>query len=144
MCIAICYSLAERVVITHFTDRNAKIPLVGQANLDHFLPWGRRLEDSGQLPLGGVLSMDKKQQGLYDQYFPKPVKIQVHKFMEQNIEAHCRWFEIPHGQYLQGLLLRDGQEQRIYVVTFTPDKPHLPFQRWPLIISAVQPSDNAL
>jgi hypothetical protein len=137
MCIAICYTLQDRIVITHFTDTRAKIPLVSQTNPVHFLSWGRRLEEPGNLPLGGCVSLEKKDKGIYDQFFPKPVKIQAHKFMEQTIEGQCQWFDIPRGQYLQGLLLRDKQEQRVYVATFIPEKPSIPFSRWPLIAASV-------
>lgn len=136
MCLAICYMLQERVIITHFTDTHAKIPLASQLNPEHFLSWGRRLDEPGHLPLGACLSLDKKEQGLYDKFFPKPVKIKAIKFMEMDIEGKCCWFDVTFGQYIQGLLLRDKNEQRVYVATFTPEKTNTPFLRWPLIISA--------
>ncbi len=53
--------------------------------------------------------------------------------MEHDIEGQCHWFDVINGKFLQGLLLREGLEQRIYVVTFTPNKAVTPFARWPLL-----------
>lgn len=136
MCLALCHPADKRIIITHFTDINARVPIKTEANLQHFLTWGRRLNEKGQLPLGGWISQALKQKKLFNQYFPKYVKIMASKFMDADVEGRCRWFDVTDGHYLQGVVLREKEERRVYIMTITPEKSDTHFIRWPLIISS--------
>jgi predicted DNA-binding WGR domain protein len=55
--------------------------------------------------------------------------------MEKDFEGQSHWYDLNKGQYLQGLLARDGNEQRIYVVTIEPEveDSHI-HNRWPRVV----------
>ena len=55
--------------------------------------------------------------------------------MEKDIQGNSHWFDITKGQYIQGLIARDKYEQRVYVVTITPEFEDAIHQRWPRILS---------
>src|SRR4051794_22147386 len=116
MCLALCFPTEKLTIITHFTDPNARIPIKTNAGLIQFMTWGRRLDERGKLPVGGWISTELKQKGHFDQYFPKEVKILATKFMEQDVEGRCIWSEVTAGSYIQGLILREKDEHRVYMV----------------------------
>ena len=66
--------------------------------------------------------------------FAATVKVIINKFMEQDIEGGSMWFDVTGGHWLQGLLIQEGLEQRVYIVTVTPDLPATPYFRWPRIL----------
>ena len=45
------------------------------------------------------------------------------------------WYDLTKGQYIQGLVARDHQEQRIYVVTVTPELEDAVHERWPRVLN---------
>jgi len=47
------------------------------------------------------------------------------------MESHSHWYDLTKGQWLQGLIARDQQEQRVYVVTVTPELEDAVHDRWP-------------
>lgn len=55
--------------------------------------------------------------------------------MEKDTESNSHWFELPSGQWIQGLVARSGNEQRVYVVTITPTMEDAVHDRWPRIMS---------
>lgn len=134
MCLGICYFDLNKTVITHFTQSKAMLPIKTKQQGTSLITWGRRTGEPGNLPLGGWASLDAIQQGKWDYYLPRPVKIAVNKFMEQDIEGRSMWFDITAGHWLQGLLIQEGTEKRVYVVTLTPDVPQTSYYRWPRIL----------
>ena len=98
--------------------------------------WGRRKQQPGRLPLGGWARLDSIHSGRWDRWFPRPVKIRVLAFMEKDIEGSSHWFDLVEGQWIQGLLAHDGDQQRIYVVTIKPEMEGAVHDRWPRILSA--------
>lgn len=136
MCVAICYSVENKhIMITHFTHTKAMLPVKTTFNQVQLVPWGRRKEEVGVLPLGGWLSKVSLEKGSFDHFFPKPVKIPVIKFMEYTVEDQPEWFDITNGYWIKGILLRDNHEQRVYTATLTPEMPNTPFSRWPIILA---------
>lgn len=55
--------------------------------------------------------------------------------MEKDIQGTSHWFDITKGQFIQGLIARDKYEQRVYVVTITPEFEDAVHHRWPRILS---------
>ncbi len=131
MCLAVCYQTETRMIITHFTDIKAVLPVQTKAGTQTCLPWGRRTCERGELPLGGWLTVEALKQGKFDYYSPKKVKIPALKFMEQDIENRLRWFDVTAGFWIQGVLLKEQEEQRVYVVVFTPELRESHYLRWP-------------
>ena len=68
--------------------------------------------------------------------FLKPVIIVVDAFMEKDEQKKSHWYPMTKGQYIQGLLSREGDEQRVYVVTIAPTEPDQldVHNRWPRIV----------
>ena len=99
------------------------------------IPWGRRKEQVGRLPNGGWARLDSIYAGRWEKYFPVPVKLAINQFMEKDIEQTSHWFDITKGKWIQGLIARDGAEQRVYVVTVEPEMADAVHDRWPRIMS---------
>ena len=99
------------------------------------IPWGRRKEQVGRLPNGGWARLDSIYAGRWEKYFPVPVKLAINQFMEKDIEQASHWFDITKGKWIQGLIARDGSEQRVYVVTVEPEMAEAVHDRWPRIMS---------
>ena len=51
------------------------------------------------------------------------------------MESKSHWFELPGGQWIQGLIAHNGYEQRIYVVTIEPTMEDAIHDRWPRIMN---------
>jgi len=119
----------------YFPNPNAHLPVRLKNGEIEYLPWGRRKQQLGQLPMGGWARHDSIKHGVWDKWFPKAVKIIVDQFMEKDMESNSHWFELPRGQWIQGLLARNGNEQRVYVVTITPVMEDAVHDRWPRIMS---------
>lgn len=134
MCLEVFYENMGKNIITHFAQPNAKLPVKTNIQATKLISWGRRIEESGHLPLGGWASLDAIKQGKWEAYFPRSVKIMVDKFMEQDIEGRSMWFDVTHGHWLQGLLIQRELEVRVYIVTLTPELPNDNYPRWPRIL----------
>ena len=132
MCQALSYSYENKLFITHFTDFDARI-LVKTSTGFMLAKWGRRIDEKSKLPLGGWVSQELKAKGIYDKFFPKEVKISAVKFMELDIQGRCVWSDVTAGCWIDGLLLTEQNEHRVYIETFAPARSEIPFSRWPLI-----------
>jgi len=98
--------------------------------------WGRRKEQAGRLPQGGWARLDSIYAGRWDKWKPRPVKLPVSSFMEKDFSGASRWFDLTKGKWIQGLLVRDHHEQRVYVVTIEPEIENSEFERWPRVLSS--------
>ena len=121
----------------YFPNPKALLPVITNEKKIELLPWGRRKEQSGILPKGGWARLDSVYAGRWDKWFPIPVKIPVKQFMEKDIQGNSHWFDITKGQFIQGLIARDKYEQRVYVVTITPEFEDAVHERWPRILSGL-------
>ena len=121
----------------YFPNPKALLPVATKDKKIELLPWGRRNEQSGNLPKGGWARLDSVYAGRWDKWFPIPVKIPVKQFMEKDIQGNSHWFDITKGQFIQGLIARDKYEQRVYVVTITPELEDAIHERWPRILSGL-------
>lgn len=135
MCGGVYYSINGQDVRVYFPNPKAVLPVLARNAEIHLLPWGRRREQCGSLPLGGWARLDSIYAGRWDRWFPVPVKLVLKSFMEKDIEGRSHWFDIGRGQYVQGLVARDGHEQRVYVVTVEPELIDATYERWPRILS---------
>ncbi len=135
MCTSVCYIINEKVVIIDFAQSNAMLPV--HKNKDQIIQvlWGRRKKEAGKLPLGGWASQDSINNGKWDKYFPKVVKIPLLKFQENDFEGDSNWFDITAGQWVQGLLVQENEEKRVYIITLTPERICSTYNRWPSIVN---------
>lgn len=54
--------------------------------------------------------------------------------MEKDIESNSHWYDLTKGKFIQGLVVRDGGEQRVYVVTVEPEMAVAVHNRWPRVM----------
>ena len=135
MCGGVYYTHKGQDIRVYCQNPKATLPVITKNNDIELLPWGRRREQKGNLPMGGWARLDSIYSGRWDKWFPIPVKLPIKQFMEKDIQGNSHWFDITKGQFIQGLIARDKYEQRIYVVTITPELEDAVHDRWPRILS---------
>lgn len=134
MCGGVYYCYKDRETRVFFPNPKATLPVRTRDGEIQLLPWGRRQHQVGKLPLGGWARLDSIYGGRWDRWFPRAVKLPIHSFMEKDIENKSHWYELTKGQWIQGLVARDNQEQRVYVVTIEPERDDAVHDRWPRIL----------
>lgn len=135
MATAIHYNYYGNEITTYFRNGIAQLPVRKKNGNIQLMSWGRRQEQAGNLPLGGWAKLDNIEAGKWEKYFPIAVKIPAMRFMEYDFEGNRHWFTLTPGQWLQGLIARYQQEQRLYIVTIEPEQEDTPFTRWPRIVA---------
>ena len=135
MCGGVYYSFDGEDFRAYFPNPKATLPVRLKDGSLVQLPWGRRKVQAGALPLGGWARLDSIYAGRWDKWFPVPVKLPLKSFMEKDIEGNSHWYDLTRGKYVQGLVARDGDERRVYVVTVEPEMPEAVHERWPRILS---------
>ena len=135
MCDGVEYTHNKQTIRTYFPHPKAHLPVLTRNGNIKLITWGRRKNQIGDLPVGGWARLESINNGTWNQWLPKPVKITIDRFMEKDIENNSHWFELTKGQCIQGLLAQHNNEIRIYIVTITPEMPDAIHQRWPRIIT---------
>jgi len=135
MCGGVYYAHKGEDTRVYFPNPKAVLPVKTKQQENRLVPWGRRKQQAGKMPLGGWARLDSIYAGRWDRWFPVAVKIPVKAFMEKDIMGQSHWFDLPKGKWIQGLVTREGQEQRIYVVTIEPEMEDAVHDRWPRILS---------
>jgi hypothetical protein len=140
MCGGAYFEHKGEVLRQYFPNPKAVLPVLKSDGGIILMPWGRRQQQVGNLPLGGWARLDSIYGGRWDKYFPKPIKMPVLSFMEKDFEGQSHWYDLNKGQFIQGLLARNNNEQRIYVVTIEPEieDAHI-HNRWPRVVQLGQP-----
>lgn len=136
MCGGVYYTHNGQDTRVYFPNPKAVLPVKTKGGNIELLPWGRRKEQAGHLPLGGWARLDSIYGGRWDKWFPLPVKLQIKSFMEKDLEGHSHWYDLTKGQWIQGLMAREGHERRVYVVTVEPELADAVHDRWPRIMSS--------
>ena len=134
MCGGVFY-VHEGEVYRYYFPNPSAVLLVKTKSGVVLMPWGRRKEQVGKLPAGGWARLDSIYAGRWERFFPVSVKIPVSQFMEKDIEDVSHWFDITKGKWIQGLVAREGSEQRVYIVTIVPEMPQAIHDRWPRILT---------
>jgi hypothetical protein len=94
---------------------------------------------NSEMPLGGWARLasikNEKEKNQWNLYLPRPVQIPASKFMEKDHEGRACWYEVTKGKCLQGLLARQENEYRLYIVTIDPEDLTNCHYRWPHVIT---------
>jgi hypothetical protein len=135
MCGGVYYIIDGQEVRTYFPNPKAQLPVQKRDSRIELLPWGRRKNQSGHLPLGGWARLESIYAGRWDKWFPKPVKLMVSQFMEKDIEGNTHWYDLTPGKWVQGLVAYWDNERRVYVVTVSPEHEDAIHDRWPRIMT---------
>ena len=135
MCGGALYHHQQERHKVYFPNPYAALPVITRDQQQVLMPWGRRESQPGQLPLGGWARLDSIQAGKWEKYHPVPVKIPLLQFMEksQHTGESC-WYTLEAGTFVQGLMARSGNEQRLYVVTLANTDPGAVHHRHPRIV----------
>ena len=135
MCGGVYYNHQGADIRVYFPNPKAMLPVRTRRGDIALLPWGRRKDQKGELPLGGWARLDSVYSGRWDRWFPVPVKLPIKQFMEKDLEGSSHWYDLTRGQWIQGLVARDGHEQRVYVVTVEPQLADAVHDRWPRLVN---------
>lgn len=84
MCGGVRYTINNETVRVYFPNPQAQLPILMKDGNISLLPWGRRKEQEGKLPLGGWARLDSINAGKWEYVQPTPVKIAVDAFMEKD------------------------------------------------------------
>lgn len=119
MCEAVRYYVENELLSVSISQVSAKLPVLLRDGTISLLPWGRRKDQQGKLPVGGTADIDTIYSGRWDKYFPTPVKIPYAAYMLRDFEERIKWYEnlVPKTTYIQGLVAKEGNERRVYIVT---------------------------
>lgn len=131
---AVTYHYLGKPSTTYFSQAKALLPVKLANEQIKLVPWGRRLQENSEMPLGGWALLSSIHQGKWQHLSPKPVRLSIEKFMIIDYENHTCWYEIMRGQWVQGLLAQLDQEYRVYIVTVIPERLDTYYDRWPRII----------
>lgn len=135
---AVIFDYQNKIYTIFFSQTKAMLPVKLKNGETKLILWGRRENEISEMPLGGwarLTSIKNEKDQRWNMYLPKPVKIPIHKFMEKNFEGKSCWYEITKGQCIQGLLAREQNEYRLYIVTIDPEDLTNCHYRWPHIIT---------
>lgn len=135
MCGGVHYQFGDEYRRMYFPNPKASLPVLKKDGEVILLPWGRRKKQPGKLPLTGWAKLESIYGGVWDRYFPTPVKIPALSFMEKDFEGASHWYDLQKGQFIQGLVAKDGNECRVYVVTLEPEPEDAQIHsRWPRVV----------
>lgn len=133
MCDKTLFTYQNQLRQVCFGNLNAQLPVVMRNGETTLIPWGRPRHTPSQLPLGATVQLDAIYQGHWDRYFPKPVKLSIKAFSVKDHHHQARWFHLPSDKWIQGLLVHEYTEIRVYVVIL-PLQAENPFPVWPRIL----------
>lgn len=121
-----------------FAQRNARLPIYLPKTKEVILiPWGRRPKEQSTLPFGCCARRAAIHAGDWDKFNPKPIRISVDGFMEEDVAGTAHWFEVTKGNFVQGLLATNQTERRVYVVCISPPADEVHFEQWPRLITGI-------
>lgn len=131
---------AENIWKIYFPNPKAAIPVLleGSGQLD-WIAWGRRKEQPGFGPEGGWARLSTVQAGGWTKYNPRRAFSLVQRFMEKEGRAGeknriSHWFDVPEGYALECLVIGEGEQRRVYVITTEPPTEYAWIHdRWPVL-----------
>lgn len=134
MCGGVEYPWDGKQRKTYFPMAYAQLPILMRSGNIRLFEWGRREREPGALPATGWARMDSIQDGKWDRFEHRTVRIIVDRYMEKDRDRNSHWFKLELGYYIQGLMCQKGDERRVYIVTEQPptSKAHI-HDRWPRI-----------
>lgn len=135
---------AEKAYKVYFPSPKAAFPVMlegGEAL--GWVTWGRRHEEPGQGPQGGWARLETVERGGWEKYRPLRAFGLVQRYMEKGQpdekgKKQSHWFDMPEGYALDCLVLGEGEQRRVYVVTSTPPEEYSWIHdRWPMTVRLI-------
>lgn len=144
-CVGVEAREADKTWRIYFPNPKAAIPvLLEESRQLDWIHWGRRKEEPGSGPQGGWARLSSIHAGTWEKYRPRRGYAMVQRFMEKDGQPGeknrvSHWFDVPEGAALECLVIGEGEERRVYVVTTEPPAGYeWIHDRWPLLV--VMPS----
>jgi hypothetical protein len=131
---AVIYRYQGKIHTIYFSRSHAKLPVKLANDEIKLVTWGRRQQENSEMPMGGWARLEAIHDGKWSLYLPKPVRLPITKFMKTDYEGSVHWYEVVTGQWIQGLLAREQDEYRVYIVTIVPELLDVCYNRWPRIV----------
>lgn len=131
---AVIFQYQNKHYTVYFSQAKAMLPVKRVNGEISLVTWGRRQQENSEMPLGGWARLHSIHEGKWSHYLPKPVRLPIAKFMKTDYEGRVHWYEITKGQWIQGLLAREENEYRVYIVTLIPELLDIGHDRWPRIM----------
>ncbi len=101
------------------------------------LIWGKRPREKCTLPIGGCARYAHVLSGRWDQYGYKKILVPAREFMVYDVLDREHWFTVTVGQYIRGVVVKDGTDTRLYVVTMDSPPDQGEFEGWPRVVTAL-------
>ncbi len=119
MCSGVDYGWQGRRIRAYVCNPRA-MPVLLRSGDVRLLPWGRHEGQIGCLPPGGWARQEAIRRGVWARWNPRPALLDVYRWMEYDYEGNIHWYELRPCEFIQGLVARSSEEQRVYVVTTVP------------------------
>lgn len=118
----------------YFPSPKAALPVVRPDGVE-WIKWGRRKEETAsRFVQGGWARHDSIEAGKWARCKPEIVQLAVIAFMEKDAERVSHWIDVPEGMAIEGLIVTQDDDARLYVVTEdTPTEYAWVHDRWPRI-----------
>lgn len=129
MCYGVLYDHEGHSLQSHFSRASAVLPVCTKTGGHVLVPWGRRPDEPGALPVGASARHEDILAGEWDYFFPKPVCLAINAIAEPTKRGKVRWAPVVRSNALQGVVARDGEEQRVYIVTIPVVLPEVAAQQ---------------
>ena len=132
MCGGIEYQ-SEKV---YFPNPQARLPLRLRSGDVTWVTWGNRKQEANKdFPNGGWARLNSIYAGKWKPWRPRPVLIAANQFMEKDRDEQSHWIPLDNRMVIQGLLEKQKNERRVYVVTIeTPPEYAWIHDRWPRLM----------
>lgn len=131
---AVIYHYHGKLYTVYFSSAKALLPVKLLNGEIRLVAWGRRQLENSEMPVGGWARLAAIHEGKWGPYSPKPVHLPITRFMKTDYEGKVNWYDLPRGQWIQGLLARSNDEYRVYIVTIVPELLDVCYDRWPRIM----------
>jgi len=134
MCVAVIYNIDHYLTTDYFAQPKASLPVLLKNGGRGVVVWGRRESETGNLPEGAGLFLEDIHRGVWNEFFPKPVKLPLVRFAMRNKANKLLWFELLKEHLVQGVVLCFNSEIRCYIVYIKTHQPTHPAVFWPRIL----------
>lgn len=115
MCEALRSSRPEGDIDVYFARPGTRLRAISKHG-ETELPWGRREDEPGQLPVGACIAHGSITRGALNRFHPQFAKIEVRAFCVLDRRGKPVWHDVVQRYWVLGVTLRVAEEQRVYVV----------------------------
>lgn len=140
-----------RVYKVIFESTNAAIPVTfADTGESRLIKWGRRKKEAGAGPQGGWARLSTIESGGWTYLQPRRGYGMIDRFMVGRASPGLtgrrlsQWVEVPKGEALECLVVGEGEQERVFIVTTIPPEKYRKLNdKWPVLAKVeVAPSTD--